>query len=117
MSDDQQQDIILPIVPRWRAVNRNQRRKVTFELEKNFFRLFKLEEAFLDDLFNPNFNVPYYDLYTHYLDQWQMEIKFMKLNKMFKFTLPQETYFSALYFPMEEDPLIKPMKEHGKNSN
>ena len=106
MSNNDQQEIILPIVPRHKATNRYQKRRVIFELEKNFFRLFKLEEAFLDDLFNPNFNVPYYDLYTYYLDRWSSEVKFMQSQKMFKYTEPQETYFAALYFPMEKDIII-----------
>ncbi len=82
-------------------VNRAQVRKLKKENAKNFPLLMQIEDNFLLSLFNEECKESYAFLYQTHLEVYQKMLGWMKGNKMFKLSIPNDHYFEEKFYPVE----------------
>jgi len=78
--------------------NRKQTRKVLHELERNIKKFMEVERGYLNSVFD-DYGLGPVDCYHWTFGHWAGLTSWMKKNKKFKLTAPNEEYFSSLYAP------------------
>lgn len=91
----------VPLLLERTTFNRRSRRATEAEINKISSHFLKLENMFINQLFNENNDLDYKDLYDHYLGRWQELTEWMILNKWFKHTALFTKYFITYYSPKE----------------
>ena len=81
--------------------NREAKRKLTKELDKNIAKLYSIEWSFYQSLFNDLDNT-YKDIYTFHLELYTKELEKMYKKKQFKLTFPEPKYFEKMFKPVEK---------------
>jgi hypothetical protein len=81
--------------------NRQQVRRLKKENEKNFPMIMRIEESFIDTLFDEESSESYTDTYQVHLEIWNKVIDHLSRQKMFKYSVPNKHYFQEKFKPIE----------------
>jgi len=88
-----------PILPNAIPRNREEKRKIMFELVRNLQKVFPIESAFTDAVLAGG---DYLELYDKYLGIYEREISKMRKRRAFKLTRPNPDYFMKNFKPISE---------------
>ena len=91
-----------PLIPNGYPVNRTQIRAMGKEFDKIHESVFNIEDVFLAQLFDNN-KYTYHELYSHFLGEYKMCMKYLKKVVKPKYFTLDENYFSKKYKPIEND--------------
>lgn len=93
-------DITLPCKSVTALVNRQSKRRVKHELQRNVDRLIEVESYFLKILFK-DIEETYTDLFEWFNSEYKRLCDQMEKEGKFKYTYPDLSYFENKYKPLE----------------
>ena len=92
-------EMLIPVV---NINNRHKRRQAEFEADKISTELLTITHTFHALLFDEMLNIDYFQLYTHYLEEYTRAVDFNNRVRKPRYFRINECYFSDLFKPLEK---------------